>query len=144
MNMLMKWLGDAKTINDVEKGVNYSEEAFNQIYDEAVKLVEGHKNDLRFATGKGAIIGAASVGLVGLGVYGVNKLRRNRKNVKKVKGVKKVLEKADNALKESEMLEFEVEETPTREVSKKEKEALAEVITELKEHEKKKISARKK
>ena len=47
MNMLMKWLGDAKTINDVEKGVNYSEEAFNQIYDEAVKLVEGHKNDLK-------------------------------------------------------------------------------------------------
>jgi hypothetical protein len=75
MNMLTRWIKDAQEINVAEKGVSYSEEAFTQLYEEALKLEANHKIELKLATGKGAIIGAAGVGLVALGIKGINKIR---------------------------------------------------------------------
>jgi hypothetical protein len=84
MNMLMKWLEDAKKINDEEKGVSYGEEAFNQIYEEAVALVRKHNRDISTATGKGILIGAASTGLVVLGINKINKTRKRKSKEVKV------------------------------------------------------------
>lgn len=78
MNMLTRWIEAAKDLNDAEKGVSYSEEAFNQLYEEAMRLQADHKVELRNATGKGLLIGAAGVGLAWVGAVGFKKFRKNK------------------------------------------------------------------
>ena len=135
MNMLMRWLGDAKIINDAEKGVSYGEEAFNQIYEEALKLNADHRIELRAATVKGVLIGATGTGLLALGITGVNKLiKRNRKD--EVKMPMRDLEKV--LCKSVELDLSEVDETikDAKKISKKNREALMNLITEISEHDK--------
>ena len=78
MNMLIKWIEDAQAMNVAEKReiVTYTKEAFTQLYEEALKLKGDHKNELKIATGKGMIIGAAAVGLGALGKKGYDKFRK--------------------------------------------------------------------
>lgn len=130
MNMLVRWITDAQSINVEEKGVSYSEEAFTQLYEEALRLDADHKVDLRFATGRGILIGATGVGLTWLGTLGYNKFKK-----RKLDGSKEVAVTLD----ELETFEQEVVEINDEGAGmpKKDMGDLAKVIMEITEHEKK-------
>jgi phosphopantothenoylcysteine synthetase/decarboxylase len=129
MNMLTRWIKDAQEINVAEKGVSYSEEAFTQLYEEALKLEANHKIELKLATGKGAIIGAAGVGLVALSIKGINKFRKNRQlNIDKSGNPIKVPERFTNS--RNEVMEIG-EDGKVKKLSRKDKDELSEIINEV-------------
>ena len=135
MNMLTRWIKDAQEINVAEKGVNYSEEAFTQLYEEALKLDADHKIELKFATGRGTIIGAAGVGLVALTIKGVNKLRkRNLEDKKEAKDWRELVE----GVNEAKTYDLKINENGkiVKRLSRKDKDDLKNVIDEIKENEK--------
>ena len=129
MNMLTRWIKDAQEINVAEKGVSYSEEAFTQLYEEALKLEANHKIELKLATGKGAIIGAGVVSLVSLSIRGINKFRKNRQlNLDKSGNPKKVPERFTNS--RNEVMEIG-EDGKVKKLSRKDKDELSEIINEV-------------
>ena len=133
MNMLTRWIKDTQEINVAEKGVSYSEEAFTQLYEEALKLDADHKIELRLATGKGAIIGAAGVGLVALGIKGFNKWRKHRTEDLRLEPE----ELEAMGLKTFKVKSFEVSDGnggKIKKLSKRDKDELSEIINEVNEN----------
>lgn len=78
MKRLMDILHNYQSINIEEKGISFAEDGFTQLYAEALKANGQYIDELKLATGKGIIIGAVSVGLIGLGVKGFNRFRRHK------------------------------------------------------------------
>lgn len=129
MNMLIRWIEDAQrmTVEEKREVVTYTKEAFTQLYEEALKLKGDHKNELKIATGKGIIIGAASVGLGALGLKGYNKFKK-RNQEDKVEVPIEDLEEMINLrhLDDDGALILDI-----REVSKKNREALKNIIEDI-------------
>lgn len=133
MKKLWTMMHDYQEINVAEKGIAFAEEGFTQLFDETVKAGLEHIVDVRNATGKGILIGAAGVGLTWLGVAGINKFRKRRKlNVDKngdpIKVPKRVKEHEPEVSRVDESIEN------AKEISNKNRKALANIIDEINDH----------
>jgi hypothetical protein len=133
MKELMNRLNEIKTIGAEEGSVTFTEDGFNSLYEIAVETSDKYTTDLKTATVKGVLIGAASTGLVGLGIWGFNKFRKRNSNGGDKNGVKK-------APKSGKTLDQEVITIQNNgkiiKKAKVDKEALSAIIAELNENEK--------
>jgi len=95
MKTLDTWMNDLQEINTKEKGISFTEEAFTQLYDEAMKAKEKHLDELDFAGRNGIVIGAVLMGTVMLGVKGVSTYKKHKLK-KKMEEVEIIAEEQDN------------------------------------------------
>jgi hypothetical protein len=135
MKKLLETLSTYQEINVEQKGIQFAEEVFTDLYEEAFSAGMEHIKELRISTGKGALIGAAGVGMVWLSVAGINRFRKKRKlNVNKKGDPIKV----PKEFKEQPLELSDVDDVikNAKKLSKKDREALAHIITEINQNSK--------
>jgi len=77
--------------NKEEDGISFTYEEFSKLYNLVAETGWKHTKEVKLAMGKGALIGAVGVGLIGLGIQGISKIRKNKsKSVIQVKEVEVV------------------------------------------------------
>jgi hypothetical protein len=133
MKELMNRLQEVKTIGTEEGSVTFTEDGINSLYEIAVEARDKYTTELKTATVKGIIIGAASTGLVGFGIWGVNKFRKRTPKDGPKNGGKKTLK--GGKILEPEVVTIDGNGKIIKK-AKIDKEALTAIIAELNENEK--------
>jgi hypothetical protein len=133
MRELMNQLNKIQERNVEQKGINFSEEGLNSLYELALEANEQYYTDLKTATVKGILIGAASTGLVGVGIWGFNKFRKRNSGDD---GGETVEQLGDNSKKIFKTKVIKIKDGEVKKASKVDKEALSAIIKELNENEK--------
>lgn len=134
MDTLWTNMQTLQDINTKEKGITFTEEGFTDLYNDVMEVNWEWNNDVILATGKGILIGAVSVGLIGLGVKGLKKLRKRKPDDEH----KEDTSNLDRVrMFEPEVMEINDDGNVVVRVSKKDREALQEIIKDINENEKK-------
>lgn len=88
-NKLWDMLQEYQATSMKEDGIKFTKEDFTKLYNEAIKANWERIDEVKIESGKGMLIGAASVGLVWLSTSTINKIRKQN-----LKEVEKVVEKS--------------------------------------------------
>jgi len=89
--------------NKEEGGISFTYEEFSKLYSLVADTGWEHAKEVKLAMGKGALIGAVGVGLIGLGIKGISKLRKDNRSIENDnKKIEKLIEEVVESKKLSE------------------------------------------